>query len=66
MTNDVRKSTELSFSWIQWINFKNFRIISMKLSGYHADTPITIKAEAIPQGRQLLSLIFMSTLYNVS
>ena len=26
------------------------------LSGYHADTPITIKAEANPQGRQPLSL----------
>ena len=24
------------------------------LSGYHADTPITIKAKAIPQGRQPL------------
>ena len=29
-------------------------------------TPITTKAEAIPQGRQLSSLIFMSPLYNVS
>ena len=36
------------------------------LSRYHADTPITIKAEANPQGLQPLSLIFMSTLYNVS
>ena len=36
------------------------------LLGYHVDTLITIKAEANPQGRQPLSLIFMSTLYNVS
>ena len=36
------------------------------MSGYHVDTPITIKAEAIPQGRQPSSLIFMSTLYNDS
>ena len=38
----------------------------LNMSGYHADTPITIKAEANPQSRQPLSLIFMSTLYNVS
>ena len=41
-------------------------IVAIVVSGYHADTLITIKAKANPQGQQPLSLIFISTLYNVS
>ena len=52
-----------------WLNITCSRcfilIISFgkKLSGYHADTLITIKAEAIPQGWQPFSLIFMCLSY---
>ena len=40
--------------------------ITLPLSGYHADTPITIKAEAIPQGQQPSSLIFLTLFYNAT
>ena len=36
------------------------------MSGYHTDTPITIKAEAILKADKPLSLIFMSTLYKAT
>ena len=54
----IQKFTTNSF------DLKKHKYPRPKLSGYHADTPITIKAKANPQGQQLLSLIFMSTLYN--
>ena len=54
----------LCYSMIQfgWHVF----IVVLMLSGYHADTPISIKAEAIPQGQQPSSLIFMTLLYNAT
>ena len=64
---DIPDPNKTHFVW-SFSKVSKTSLIQIKLtlyvSVYHFDTPISIKAEAIPQGRQPSSLIFMSLLYN--